>query len=372
MDSIRRRYAMRKGSLRPVRALFKKRPPRMGRAEMRLEAALEQLCEGVPLNWTQIEDDPELVALARLYAVAQESMSQGLEALPPDLQRDTIERMSKRLPRPKPVVVRAAPKSLAGFSENVPVLTQVEDDIGLGSPVPQWIATTLAAGLLVAFVFWWVGSRFLGLPKSGLAWIEVRQGERPIYAASPPNDYKAPRCPSWTPTPLSPYVLRDYAPAPDKAKAQSDVDFPIEYLPETITVSNTTYALTYLDIAVAACEGQGSASYASAKLAYIAKWKAAGGQVKLATLSVFEGRRQTVGVDAAQGKWKSVTVGAHKGVLWQGSPYKDTSGFDWFGDIIVMTVEHNDITITVVGQQSNGITEAILSALVKQMAKAPT
>ncbi len=372
MDSLRRIYSLGKGNLRPIRSIFKQRPTRMSKAEARLEAALNQLRDGVPLNWTQLEDDPEMVTLARLHAVAQEARSQGLEALPPNLQRNATERMSTRLPRPKQQIVKVAPKSLAGFSENVPVLTQVEENINLQSRVPQWIGATLAAGLLVTFVFWWTGSNFFSPPKSDLTWIEVQQGGKPIYAANPPHDYKAPRCPAWTTMSTSPYIIRNYVPSPDKNKAQGDVDFPIEYLPESVIVGNTAYTLTYLDTAIAACEGPGAVRYSNVMLAYIAKWNTGSGQVKLGTMSVFEGRRQVMTVDAAQGKWKSVTIGDHKGVLWQGAPYKDTSGFDWFGDTIVLAIEHDDITTTVVGQASNGITEEMLAGIIKQMTKAPT
>lgn len=375
MNSMRRIESPGKGNPRTRYAVFKQRPARMGKAEVRLASALDQLKEGIPLNWGQLEDDPELVTLARLYAVAHEARNPDLQVLPPDLQRDTLERMSKRLPKPKMPVVKVAPKSLAGFSESVPVLTQVEDNINLHSRVPQWIGATLSAGLLVTLAFWWLGNSFFGTPRGNTAWIEVRQGGKPVYAASLPADYRTPKCPAWTILPSSPYVLRDYVPSPDKANAQGDLNFPMEYLPESVTVSGTVYTLTYLDTAVAACEGQGSVSYSSAKLGYIVKWTTSSGQVKLATLSVFEGKQQVTAIDATQGKWRSVAIGDRKGVLWQGSPYKDTSGFDWFGDTILLTVEHGDITTTIVGQAGNGITEELLIGLVQQMAhemKAPS
>lgn len=370
MNSLRRIYSP--GKERPRRIAAGQHPSRTGKAEARLEAALDQLRDGVPLNWSQLERDPEMLTLARLYSAAREARNQGLETLPPDLQQSTVERMVKRLPKVRQQAVRIAPTSLAGFSENVPVLTQVEDNISLRSKVPMRIAVLLVAGLLAVAAVVWAGNSFFAPPRSNLAWIDVLQNGKPVYAATLPANYKAPRCPSWTTIATSPYILRDYVPSPSKDKAQGNLDFPLEYLPASLVVSGTTYTLTYLDTAVAACEGPGSVPYSSAKLNYIARWNGPDGQVKLAPLAVFEGKRQRVAVDATQGKWKAVDVGSHKGVLWEGTPYKDTSGFDWFGDTIMLVVERAEIVTTIIGQASSGVTEGLLTEAVTQMAKAST
>lgn len=367
MNSLRGIYSPRKE--RPRRIAASQRPSRIGKAEARLEAALNQLRDGVPLNWSQLESDPEMLILARLYSVAREARNQGPEAMPHDLQQQTSERMVKRLPEARQQTVKVAPTSLAGFSENVPVLTQVEDNISLRSKMPMWIGATLFAGLLLVAMAWAANS-FFALPRGNLEWIDVLQNGKPVYAASLPANYKAPRCPLWTTLATSPYILRDYVPSPSKDKAQSDLDFPLEYLPESLVVSGTTYTLTYLDTAVAACEGPGSVPYSSAKLNYIARWNGPGGQVKLAPLTIFEGKKQRVAVDATRGKWKAVDAGSHKGVLWQGTPYMDTSGFDWFGDTIVLAVERAELTTTLIGQAGSGITEGLLTEAVTQMAKA--
>jgi hypothetical protein len=135
------------------------RPVRLRGPESRLATALDQLCEGVPLNWGQMEDDPELITLARLQ-VAGEQCKEELIEVPPNLRATIIERLAPRLPEPKPQPVKEVPKSLAGFSENVQVLTQVEDDIRLTSDMPLWIAATVLASAVAVLALWLISVVF--------------------------------------------------------------------------------------------------------------------------------------------------------------------------------------------------------------------
>src|SRR5687768_8012663 len=145
------------------RPLLKERDgrPRLIGSNKRLAEALHQLSLGVPLNWGQVEDDPELETLADIDAAAQECRRAVAGSVPSELRARLIERLAKGLPEPKAQPVKAAPKSLAGFSENVMVLTQVEEDIpSLISNVPQWIGATFAAGLAVIGALWLITTTF--------------------------------------------------------------------------------------------------------------------------------------------------------------------------------------------------------------------
>jgi hypothetical protein len=135
------------------------RPPHLRGSDGRLAAALDQLLEGVPLNWGQIEADPELITLDRLQRAAGQCREKLIE-IPPDLRSSVIERLATSLPAPKPRPVKETPRSLAGFSEEVQVLTQVEDDIQLTSDMPLWIGMTLAASAVAMLVLWLLSTFF--------------------------------------------------------------------------------------------------------------------------------------------------------------------------------------------------------------------
>src|SRR5688572_23230986 len=94
--------------------------------------ALEQLRSGVPLNWGQIEDDPELATLARLQEAGEQARMMPLREPDAEFKAALVQRLAKRLPEPTTSTAPpATPQTLAGFSERVQVLTQVEDDVSL-------------------------------------------------------------------------------------------------------------------------------------------------------------------------------------------------------------------------------------------------
>jgi hypothetical protein len=371
MDSLRRVSLPLKGTERLRRAIFKPRPPRLGRAERKMEEALDQLRNGVPLNWLQMEDDPELVTLARLYSIARQSYRPGLDDLPPDLQADTVERLSKRLPAPKQQV-KQAPKSLAGFSENVPVLTQAEEDLPqLVTTAPQLILSIFIT-VLVVTLLGVAYNAFFPAARSPYAWIEVRQNGSVISAPNLPKGYKSPICAALVITGTSPFVIRSYTNFNDRQQAQERVDFPIEYLPDSVRAGITDYVLTLTETAIAPCTELGSAPYSSAKLSYVVRSARPGGTLQFGQLSVFYARQQVVPVDKTAGTFKPVTIGNYRGVFWEVAPYRDYSNVLWLaqGPISVLVLEKGDIVTTFVGQKDKGITEEMLTALVEKMSGA--
>lgn len=369
MDSLRRVSLPLKGTERLRRVVFKPRPPRMGRAERKMEEALNQLNSGVPLNWTQMEDDPELVTLARLYSVARTSPHYGLDSLPPDLQADTLERLSKRLPAPKPEPVKQAPRSLAGFSENVTVLTQAEEDLPqLETTAPQ-LAVSLVVTALVVTVLALAYNFFFPAPKSPYSWIELRQNGSVISAPNIPKGYKHPVCPAVAITDTMPFALRRYTDFNDKQQAQEQVDFPITYLPDNLTIGGTEYSFSLFSTGISPCNELGSVPFSSAKLSYLVKGTATGGGIQLGQLLVFQGRQQIAPVDNANSTFKQVTIGGQKGVFWESETYRDYSNTLWLGQgpISVLILEKGDLVTTFVGPKDKGITEELLTALVEKM-----
>ena len=365
MDSLRRVSLPLKGTDRLRRALFRPRPARMGRSERKLEAALNQLRSGVPLNWTQIEDDPELVTLARVYEVAQQARGYAQEPVPPNLRAETLDRISKRLPKPKPQQVKQAPKSLAGFSENVPVLTQAEDDLpGLETKAPQMVAAVFITIVLVtglAFAY----NYFFPVPKNPYTWIEVRQNGSITQRPNLPTGYKRPNCPATTITTTLPYATRRYMSFTERQKAQENVDFEIAFMPDSLQVGGTTYGISLVESAVAPCDEIGATSFSYARMSYLVRSTTPAGDFKLAQLNVFQGRQQPVAVDNGAGTLKPVTIGQRHGFYWVGEPYRDYSNVLWLGQgpISVLVLEIDDIVTTFVGQQENGVTEEMLTAL---------
>ena len=72
-------------------------------------------------------------------------------------------------------------------------------------------------------------------------------------------------------------------------------------------------------------------------------------------------------MDVSTGDWKEVTVGDSHGIYWRGSLYRDMAGVQWNGDISVLMLEHGDTVVTVVGSNSVGATEQVLTELARHI-----
>ncbi len=162
MDSLRRIRprvaAAGRGPRRVSTGDLDERVLRLRGADRRLSNALDQLRSGVPLNWGQVEDDPEMATLGRLQQAGQECRLLPLSEPSAEMKESLIKELSAKLPEPVVRPQKAAPKTLAGFSENVQVPTQVEEDIKLGV---NWPVTLLRGGLVlvaIALIVWGLGS----------------------------------------------------------------------------------------------------------------------------------------------------------------------------------------------------------------------
>ncbi len=372
------------------------RRARLRGANKRLADALHQLSLGVPLNWGQVEDDPELETLADIEAAAQEWRRVVAGSVPSELRTRLIERLTKQLPAPRAAQVKAAPKSLAGFSENVTVLTQVEEDVpSLISNAPQWIAATVAAGLAFTGLFWLVANLLFPVYIPQYEWIEVRQGGKVVAQQKPNANASLAACSGFTLT--KPDQERKFIRLPDdRNQLRSSVGFPVEFLPRTLAITTTvpitptaqaftpisapsepvlstltetrtiTYSLALTDMSVAPCTGDipdPEDPGAVVKLAYVAQISTGRRSGISTPLSFFQAREQPVFLDAGNGLWKEVTVGGGRGVYWRGGPYRDVEGNAWIGDVSVLIIERGGIISTLVGQANQQVTEEMLLGL---------
>ncbi len=344
-------------------------------AERRMAQALDQLRAGVPLNWTQVEDDPELATLSYLEDVASEGRGRVINDTPAALRESILGDLSKRLPKPKPVVVKEAPKSLAGFSESVPVLTQAEEQVpSLISRAPQ-IAGVIALAVGVIFLLNWGISALTSRPPEGIAtyrWIEVKQDGKSLTRLQRPDGWRSPSCNGYSFGNIS--ARREYVSIPDTQQIQVNVGFPIAFLPRILSVpepptSTATYVMGLSGMGIAPCEEAFSTNDrgATVKIEYMANLNLDDGGTKTSPLSIFQARQMPATLDVGTGTWKEVAIGSSHGVYWRGGPYRDMSGNMWIGDVSVMMIERGDSVLILVGQTSPGVTEGFLAEAVKSI-----
>jgi hypothetical protein len=355
---------------------------RLRGADRRLAQALDQLRSGVPLNWGQVEDDPEMATLGRLQQAGQECRLLPLSEPSPEMKASLIKELSAKLPEPVVKPQKVAPKTLAGFSEHVQVPTQVEDDIKLGV---NWPLTLLRGGLglaLIVLVIWGIGSFLKAGTIPTYEWIEALQNKKPVTRVQ--NVLSVGDLPCKVTRSENPLQPSYFAPVQLLRDAQSYVDYNIPLLPAAISVPPTyTFQLSFIN--VSPCEGstlKPSDTGALVMLAYRSvrqqtgptatarlssqntrtniPGQSAGGQSTSAFLSLFASNEQPAYIDVSTGSWHEVHDGDVHGLYWRGGPYQDPSGAQWMGDISVLLLEHGDTVVTLVGPITDGFTEDVL------------
>ncbi len=346
--------------------------PRLRASERVLVEALDQLRAGVPLNWSQVEDDPELATLSVLQAAAWECRARETVPVPSDLRIRLLEQLSGRLPEPRPEPVKEPPKALAGFSEKVQVLTQAEEDVPplTGTALPR-VGLVVALALAVLLVGWGLGA-FRGSSKTpplSFAWIEVRQSNKTISNLHRPPGLKPLQCAATDQT--DPSVRPKFVHVSDKNQLQLTVGAKVEFLPHELSVP-TTYTLDLVDGAVSPCTENvpdPSDEGAIVKLTYMSRRQMGLTSADFSPLAVFQQRQQPVLVDVSTGFSEEVNVGASHGVYWRGGPYQDMEGANWGSDISVLIMERGELVTTFIGRQNQGITKEMLLSLVNTMAQ---
>jgi hypothetical protein len=322
-----------------------------------------------------MEDDPELPVLASLHEVAQECVDRVAGEAPAELRATLLEQLGKKLPVPKPEAVKAPPRTLAGFSERVQVLTQTEEDVPpLITNAPQWIAATVAASLVVAFILSWVSSYVQAANRPTFTWIEVKVGDRVLARRALPSGWKGQECGKFITdseasarkfnTAGAP-ITREFIGVPP-ADVQNYVGFSIDTIPPRLSVGSEitqTYNLHPSGGGVATCteEMPNPADKAAiAQFEYDTYQEREGGSTRMGHMSVFQAEEQPVTINVPTDRLKEVSVGDTRGIYWRGSAYTDISGRTWAGQINLVAVEREGLVSMLVGDGDEGISEELL------------
>ena len=342
------------------------RAKRMRPADRALSAALDQLRAGVPLIWTQIEDDSEIATLSALQDAAWECKTGSSSRPNLQLKQELFDRLSARLPAPKPVPVKEPPRALAGFSERVPVLTQAEEDVPrLSMTTRSWVGIGAIGLVALLLILWGLGAfNALFKPSLSFTWIDVRQSGKTLAAAHYPQGWQEPRCQALDPA--NPASKRTFLALPDDEQLRQSVGFPVDLLPARITVPST-YTFALLERSVSPCvENVPDPSDPGAiiRISYASTHQIRRTSGDVSSLVFFQAKQYPMSIDVAGGGWEEVRSGDAHGIYWHGAPYHDLEGAGYIGDVSVLVVEKGDIVSTIIGQSRGGITKELLLALV--------
>lgn len=351
------------------------RAPRLRGRDRAMAQALEQLASGVPLNWGQIEDDPEMATLARLQEAGEQARTMRLREPDAEFKAALVQRLAPRLPRPKDAPPRpATPQTMAGFSERVQVLTQVEENVRLTTDWGKVILRGAAAVAAIVVLYWGLSAFVAAATTPTYTWIEIRRSGETFSRQERPAE--------WTLLPCREDRVRNrtrpfnFELVRSLGEARDFTGYSIPTLPDAITVP-TTYTLQLAVSAVDPCDGNDLAEGdegALVKLQYSATYRQfppggpRGGRTQVTPLALFAGYLQPTDVDVTTGQWHEVRVSDDvRGVYWQGTPYRDKSGAQWLGEVSVLTVERGDMVVTLVGSHTDGTNEEVLLELVRNL-----
>jgi hypothetical protein len=285
-----------------------------------------------------------------------------------------VQRLAKRLPEPKTATAPpATPQTLAGFSERVQVLTQVEDNVSLKT---NWgkviLRSTLAVGV-VALLLWGLSALISAATTPTFTWIELRRAGETVSRQERPAEWTLLPCREERvrnrTRPLNFEIVRSLG------EARDYTGYSIPTLPDVITVP-TTFTFQLALSAVDPCEGNDLIEEdegAMVKQQYAVSYRQTdpqgprGGRTLVSQLTMIVAYLQPVDVDVTTGAWHEVRVEGMRGVYWRGAPYRDKSGAQWLGDVSVLTVERENMAVTLVGSPIEGVTEEMLLELVRNI-----
>jgi hypothetical protein len=340
----------------------------------RMSQALDQLRAGVPLNWGQVEDDPELATLARLQEAGAECRAMTVPEPSADFRAHLFDTLSARLPREKALPqAPTAPRTLAGFSERVQVLTQADDNVQLGANVPVLIARGALIILVLVGVFWGLNVVLSAATTPTFSWIELKRGDDTLNRINRPAD--------WSDLPCrvarrdNPNRPGSFVPIRSMIDAQDKAGFHIPVLSSHVTVPTTSSVrLDY--ISIDPCEGDVPAASdegAMFKQQYTLERRTGGRNatstvvgtprgVRVQTIPIigYVAYKQPSPLNISSGDWREVRVGDLHGVYWRGGPYRDRAGAQWEGDISVLIIERDDTVMTLIGDNADGVTGDLL------------
>jgi hypothetical protein len=341
-----------------------------------MATALTQLKSGVPLSWSQIEDDDALATLQFLQPASAEAITRARRDLPADLRRAVYAEMEARLPAPKPVVIREQPKSLAGFSERVQVLTQVEEEIPpIVTRVPQWIAACFLAAGGVALLFFALSSFVPKVQGPSFRWVELRQGTERVSQVGDRSYWTKPACSGFDLEDTE--ARREFISIPDSRQLQAVVGFPVLYPPMEVPVPGEpiTYRLRPTGSGVSTCieDVPDPADLGQAvRFEYLAySYTAEGRRNNTTRFKIYQGQRLPQLLDVTSGTWEQVEEGDLRGVYWRGDSFRDIEGRPWRDSVHVLMAERGDIVLTVIAEDDEGIGKGVMTSLAAAMGTGP-
>jgi hypothetical protein len=360
---------------RPARRITLRWPHLTGK-EREMATALAQLKSGVPLSWSQIEDDDALATLEFLQPAASEAITRARPDLPAGLRRTVYADFDARLPAPRPVAVKEQPKSLAGFSERVQVLTQVEEEIPpIVTRVPQWIAACALAAGGVALLFFALSSFVPKVQGPSFRWVELRLGGERISQVGDRSYWTEPSCLGFDLE--DPEARREFISIPDSRQMQAVAGFPVLYPPTEIPVPGEplTYRLRPTGSGISTCTedvpdptdpGQ------AVRFEYLAySYTTEGRRDNTTRFKIFQGRRLPQLLDVTSGTWEQVEEGNLRGVYWRGDTYRDIEGRPWREGAHVLVAEREDVVLTIIAEDDEGMGKGLLANLAAAMGTGP-
>jgi hypothetical protein len=314
-----------------------------------------------------------------LQGAAQEAKLEYAPEPPADARAAWLEEKAMQLPVPKKKAEKVVPKSMAGFSERVQVLTQVEEDVRMGANVPRILVRSAAVlgavGLVVYGIIWF----FTAFATPGFTWIEVRKGSDVLNRVLRPSGWQEYPCKverlkttlqnEWFHTYTSMRIVED------------KLTFDVPMLPARIDVP-LEHTLEFKEASVAPCKADEEVSQdpgAMLKLEYAVEHKVfdpsgptpvpgspADQQTIVAPLIVYVAQNQPLPLSVRDGTWREVKLtDAHggpdlHGVIWRGDGFHDRSGVAWYGEVIVLLVERGNMIMMIEGAPYDGVTEEFL------------
>lgn len=355
------------------------KPPRLRGAERALADALTQLRDGVPLNWGQVEDDAELFTLARLQGAAQESRFQPTPEPAAGERAEWLERLAKRLPSPKVKKEKVAPKSLAGFSDRVQVLTQVEEDVPMNTSLPKLILRGAAAVAVVGLVVYGLYLLVSSFTTPTFRWIEVRKGSEVLTRVLRPSGWQ--QYPCKVERLQNPLITEWFHTYTAMRIVQDKLTFEVPALPLEVNAPNL-HKLEFGLASVASCDPSKEISKdpgAMLKLDYVvrqtlpdssaltgASGSSAGDKEVVVPLVAYIAKEQPLPLSVRNGTWREVNLKSARGgpdlhgVIWRGDSFHDRSGVAWYGEVIVLMVEQGNMTLILEGATYDFLTEEFL------------
>ena len=352
---MRRILARRAGKLRV----------KLGRSDRALYDALEQLRSGVPLNWTQIEDDPQLQVLAYLSTNETLMHERGAQ-VPMQLRQDAYDRLSEKLPKPQPKPQKQEPKALAGFSESVTVLTQADEIPDLRVNFAPWIKGAVVVAVAIVIIFLW--AKVLSsnsAPTPDFRWIVFTQDGKQVSHTIHPAGWTMPACKGFSLD--DPAVHRGFAGwVSYRDQAQKQVSFPLNFITDTLPIS-PTYTFRLLVVSFFALHGgrtRPNRPRNTGQIRLLARQSTATTALTAGTLTIFQGKAIPIPLTGTGGTWRELHFGQAHAIYWRGAPYDDMEGNEWIGDVSVMAIENGDDVSLYVGEVQSGMTEEMLTALI--------